>query len=307
MTTESASLTPRAPSVWVLVLTLNQSESTLRALESLQSELTPAVRVLVWDNGSTDGTAEAVRERFPEVTVHRSPDNLGVAGGRNAAARLAIRSGSPTHLLFLDNDMVVTPGFVDELLQPFDTVPDLAQTQAKLRFIDRPDHLNDGGGFKVTYWLARTEPVGFGEVDRGQRDQVRPCLPCGGATLVRADVFEELGGFDETFNPFGPEDLDFSLRVRQAGYRALYIPSALAYHAVTTTFEGGRYTEVYARHKARNWLILMRRHAPLHQRVAFYLLGLPWLLFRMLVREGPRGGVSALRGWIRGVLPGSRG
>ncbi len=292
------------PRIAILILTLNQAESTLRTLESLDSEMGPGVKVLLWDNGSTDGTAKRVRARFPEVLVHDSADNLGVAGGRNAAARLAIERLRPTHLLFLDNDMVVTPGFVESLLEPFRTDPRLAQTQAKLRFIAEPDLLNDGGGFRVTFWLGKTEPVGFREVDRGQRDEVRPCLPCGGATLVRTDVFEELKGFDEVFNPFGPEDLDFSLRVREAGYRALYVPSAMAYHAVTTTFEGGRYTELYARHKARNWLILMRRHAPVHQRMAFYMLGLPWLVGRMLVREGPRRGLSALRGWIRGATRG---
>ncbi len=288
--------------VAVLILTLDQWESTTRTLESLAQERGPEVDVVVWDNGSTDGTAAVVRERFPWVVVHRSQRNLGVAGGRNAAARFARQQFGSTHFLFLDNDMVVTPGFVEGLLAPFREDPGLGQTQAKLRFIAEPDVLNDGGGFRVTWWLARTEPLGFREPDRGQRDQVKPCLPCGGATMVRADLFFELGGFDEVFNPFGPEDLDFSLRMKQAGHRALYIPQAMAYHAVTSTFEGGRYTENYARHKARNWLTLMRRHAPLHQRVAFYLLGAPYLMMRMLFRQGPRQGISALRGWFAGSL-----
>jgi len=289
------------PQVAILILTLDQRESTLRALESLAPEVEDGITVVLWDNASRDGTAEAVRDRFPGALVHESQENLGVAGGRNAAARLAMERLGATHLLFLDNDMVVTPGFVRELLAPFGSDPLLAQTQAKLRFMDEPKVLNDGGGFKVTFWLGRTEPVGFREVDLGQRNEIRPCLPCGGATLVRADVFRELGGFDEIFNPFGPEDLDFSLRVRKAGYRALYVPRAMAFHAVTSTFEGGRYTELYARHKARNWLILLRRHGALHQRAAFYLLGMPYLVARMLAREGPRKGLAALRGWARGT------
>lgn len=288
--------------VAVLILTLDQRESTIRTLESLDSERGPGIDVVVWDNASTDGTAEAVQEQFPGVVVHRSQRNLGVAGGRNAAARFARGQFEPSHLLFLDNDMVVTPGFIRHLLEPFREDQDLGQTQAKLRFIAEPDLLNDGGGFQVSWWLARTEPVGFREPDHGQRDQVRPCLPCGGAMMVRTDLFFRLGGFDEVFNPFGPEDLDFSLRMKRAGYGALYVPQAMAYHAVTTTFEGGRYTERYARHKARNWLILMRRHAPVHQRAAFYLLGAPYLMVRMLFRQGPRRGVAALRGWFTGSL-----
>ncbi len=293
-----------AERVVILILTLDQRESTLHALESLAPERRPGVEVLVWDNASNDGTAEAVEARFPGVHLHPSPANLGVAGGRNAAARLAIERFDPTHLLFLDNDMEVEPGFVEALLAPFRRDPLLAQAQAKLRFLREPELLNDGGGFEVRWWLGRTSPVGFREADRGQRDEPAPCLPCGGATLTRVDVFRELGGFDERYNPFGPEDLDFSLRVREAGYRALYVPGAVAYHAVTTTFEGGRYTERYARTKARNWRLLMRRHAPLRHRLAFYLAGVPWLTLRLLAREGPAGGVRALRGWIGGLRAG---
>jgi hypothetical protein len=294
--------TPPEPSVAILILTLNQQASTLRTLESLLPEIGPRVNILLWDNGSTDGTEDEVRRRYPGVLVHRADRNLGVAGGRNAAARMAVQRFAPTHFLFLDNDMVVTPGFVKALLDPFLGDARLAQAQAKLRFLEEPDLLNDGGGFRVRFWLGRTDPVGFREVDRGQRDQVRPCIACGGATMVRADVFKELGGFDETFNPFGPEDLDFSLRVLKRRYRALFVPSAMAYHAVSHTFEPHGYSEAYARVKARNWLVLMRRHAPVHQRMAFFLLGVPIRLVQLFLREGLSRGFAGLRGWFRGSL-----
>jgi GT2 family glycosyltransferase len=54
--------------------------------------------------------------------------------------------------------------------------------------------LNDGGGARINYLLWRTTPVGYGELDRGQYDRVRECVSCGGAMMVRRDVFEELGG-----------------------------------------------------------------------------------------------------------------
>jgi GT2 family glycosyltransferase len=297
---------PLDPDVAVLILTMDQKARTLSALESLEPELGPGVRVLVWDNGSTDGTPEAVADRFPGVAVHAHHENLGVAGGRNAAARKAVERWDPELLLFLDNDMILEPGFVEALRAAFRRDPALAQAQGKLRFMDEPELLNDGGGFRVRFWLGRTEPVGFREVDRGQRDRARPCIPCGGAMMVRSRVFRELGGFDETFNPFGPEDLDFSLRVKEKGYPALYVPAATAYHAVSHTFESGSYSELYARHKSRHWLVLLRRHAPFHQQAGFFLAGAPWGAFRMLLREGWRGGPAALRGWVRGVLDLSR-
>jgi GT2 family glycosyltransferase len=281
---------------------MNQREKTARALTSFAAIKSPPFHFVLWDNGSQDGTAEAVGAAFPEVLVHHHPTNLGVASGRNAAAALAIEKFSPTHLLFIDNDMVVEPNFVSALLAPFESDPQLAQTQAKLRFMNDPTRLNDGGGCRIQFWLGRTSPVGFAEVDRGQYDKQAKCISCGGAMMVRTDVFQRLGGFDEKFSPFGPEDLDFSLRAYKLGYYALYVPEAVAYHEVSHSFEGGQYTELYARNKSRHWLVFMRRHASIPEQIAFYLAGAPFAIIQMVIREGRKGNWKALRGSVRGLF-----
>jgi GT2 family glycosyltransferase len=250
-----------AYAVSVIMLTMNQRDKTLRALRSFREIASPAFQMVLWDNGSKDGTADAVRGEFPEVIIHCHPTNLGVASGRNAAAALALERFKPTHLLFIDNDMVVTPDFISALLKPFAHDSRLAQTQAKLRLLNDPTRLNDGGGCKIRFWLGLTRPIGFGEIDEGQYDKPTKCISCGGAMMVRTDIFQQLGGFDEKFSPFGPEDLDFSLRAYKQGYYALYVPEAVAYHEVSHSFEGGENTELYARNKARLWLLFKRRHA----------------------------------------------
>ena len=290
--------------VVVIVLTYNQREVTLRCLASLREAGEPSFQVLVWDNGSTDGTGEAVRRSYPEVLVHEHPGNLGVGSGRNAAAALAREWLQPTHLLFLDNDIVIAPGFVRELLAAFRGDPTIGQVQSKLRLLNEPTRLNDGGGCRIEWWWGRTSPVGFGEVDAGQRDRPMPCVACGGAMMVRADRFYQLGGFDPIFDPFGPEDLDFSLRLQAAGYKAMYVPSAMGYHEVSHTFGKG-YTQEYARTKSRHWLRLMRRHASATDWAGFLLLGVPTALLRMTVREARRGNLRALLGTVRGVFDGS--
>lgn len=288
-------------SVTVIILTLNQRERTLQCLESLLAQNEPAFDIILWDNGSQDGTEEAVKKSFPKVHVHYNLTNLGVASGRNAAAELAIRTYKPTHLLFLDNDMLVEPGFVGALLEPFADYDDVGQTQAKLRFMDDRQRLNDGGGARIDFIFWKITPVGFGEIDHGQYDKIRPCVSCGGAMMVRTDVFEQLKGFDPMFDPFGPEDLDFSLRLQEAGYRALYVPQAVAYHVVSHTF-GRDYSEEYARHKSRHWLTFMRRHASPVQQLGFFLLGAPVLAIQVLFREGRKGNLGALRGLARGIV-----
>gem|GEM_PF-632105 len=293
---------PAGTTVAIIILTYNQRAKTLQCLERLHAVGALAHHVLVWDNGSGDGTVEAVRAAFPRVLAHLHHANLGVGSGRNAAARLAMESWQPSHLLFLDNDILIEPGFVEALLQPLLDDPQVGQAQAKLRFMYDPARLNDGGGARITFWLGRVRPVGYGEVDRGQYDQVAPCVSCGGAMLVRADLFQQLGGFDKAFDPFGPEDLDFSLRLQRAGYRALYVPQAVGLHEVSHTFESGGFSEKYARHKARHWFVFLRRHASPLQQAAFFLAGAPYLLARVMLREGRKGNFGAVRGILRGLV-----
>jgi GT2 family glycosyltransferase len=294
------------PSIAVVILTLNQRDQTIRCLRELQDQCGQECdfSILVWDNGSNDQTADAVRAQFPSVLVHSSPDNLGVAGGRNAAAAFAMESLGPEFLLFLDNDMVVQPGFVRELARPFieERGESVGQTQAKLRLGYDPERLNDGGGCDLKLWLGKSRPVGFGEVDKGQYDRSHRCVSCGGAMMVRSSIFRDLGGFDEQFNPFGPEDLDFSLRLQKAGYEAWYIPKAMAFHDVNHTFGADGYSQLYASHRASHWMRLMRRHATVFDWLGFILIGAPLIGLRVLFREGKKGNLGAIRGLITGAL-----
>ena len=295
------SRTSEIPQIVVIILTFNQRDKTLECLSYLLPSPKSFFQVLLWDNGSDDGTVEAVKVAYPGVSVHSHPTNLGVAGGRNAAADLALHNLHATHMLFLDNDIQVEPGFVDALFAPFSNNPQVGQTQAKLRFMHARDRLNDGGGARINFALWRIKPVGYNEVDRGQHDKEKKCISCGGAMMVRADIFKQLGGFDPLFGPFGPEDLDFSLRLQKAGYQALYIPQAVGYHEVSHTYGKG-YTEDYAKHKSRHWLLFMRRHASPWQKLAFYMFGAPYLAVNVALREGRKGNWGAIRGLLRGVV-----
>ena len=287
--------------VVIIILTYDQKDKTLECLTTLLGGEDMPFRVIVWDNGSHDGTIAAVNEAFPVVLTHYSETNLGVAGGRNIAAQMAIYELGATHLLFLDNDILVEPGFVSALYEPFEADPQMGQTQAKLRFMHDRSLINDGGGARISFVFWRVKPVGFGEQDMGQYDASKPCISCGGAMMVRSNIFQQLNGFDPLFGPFGPEDLDFSIRLQKSGYKSMYIPKAVGYHQVSHTFGEG-YSEEYARHKSRHWLLFMHRHANIWQKLAFYLFGAPVLAIQVFIREARRGNLRALRGLIQGLL-----
>lgn len=289
----------QAVEIAVVILTCNQRDVTLRCLSSFESVDRDGVGILVWDNGSADGTVTAIKERFPDVEVRRSDENLGVAGGRNAGARAAIERWGPEFLLFLDNDTVVTTGFIQNLRGPFEKSLEIGMTTPKIRLLDDPKRIDCAGGSRVQFILGQTSDIGDGEIDRGQYDVMRDCVP-GGIVLVRVDVFNELEGFDTDFNPYGPEDLDFSLRVREAGYRCIYVPDSVIYHSPTQTFESGQYSTTYTRQKAVNWYRLVQKHATPTQKVAFWLVGVPLRLLGAFVREARRGNVRAITGLFSG-------
>jgi hypothetical protein len=115
-------------------------------------------------------------------------------------------------------------------------------------------------------------------------------------------IFQELGGFDEIFSPYGPEDLDFSLRLQEAGWEAWYVPPPSGCMTTTTPFGAAGYSEDYARHRARHWMMLMRRHASPLDWLGFLFVGVPLIAGRVVLREARKGNLwSALRGLVRGA------
>jgi GT2 family glycosyltransferase len=285
----------------IVILTWNQREKTSRCLHSIADAGYDLGRVVLWDNGSQDGTDELVLSRFPSVIYHHHPTNQGVASGRNSAALLAERRLSPTHLMFLDNDMVVTRGCLELLCQPFTTDARLAQAMAKIRFMSQPKRLHSAGGQVINFALGMKGGTGYLEVDRGQHDEQRHCLPSGGATLVSKDVFFELDGFDSVFDPFGAEDTDFSYRVKAAGYRAVYVPDAVLYHDYSNKMGEGGGARSYMAARVRQWMILMRRHATPAERIAFFCGGALIGFLKVALTAAARGKAGALLGIPGGV------
>jgi GT2 family glycosyltransferase len=294
----------------IVLLTLDQRDLTLRCLDSLSRVEGPEHVVMVWDNGSADGTSDAIAARFPDVLVHHHPENIGVASGRNAAVEFVLARERVTHLLFLDNDMTVEPDFLGPLVEATRGPGGPALATGKIRDIEDHARLYGAGGCRIRFWCGDTMHVGHREIDRGQYDRPRPCIPSGGCLMVRLDVFRDLGGFDRLFDPYGPEDLDLGLRARRAGHAGEYRPESVVYHATRPgrTFDSGSYSRSYATLRARHWLQFLGRHASWLQKAGFYGIGAPWLAAKLAVREARRGNLGpALGGLLRGGLQFLRG
>lgn len=293
----------RDPLVIAVILTRNQKADTLRCLRSFQSVDYSRLEIVLVDNGSTDGTHQAVSQEFPSVHVVYSTTNAGVAGGRNIGIAHAGRNFAYDYLLYNDNDTVVTHDFLRPLVAALEANPQIGIAAPKLYVMGEEGRLDSAGGSVINFWTGKTRRRGSGEIDRGQYDgaHMPDCVPTGIA-LTRRSVIERCGGFDPTFNPYGPEDLDFSLRARAQGFSFRYVPASVIYHKGNKTGFGA-YNPEYAALKGRNLRKFVKRHATTLQWYGFNLF-LPFLGMRTACRELTRGNVKAPLQLIRGYLRG---
>ena len=240
------------PRVDVITLTWNQRQDTLACLESLSRLTYPNYRIIVVDNGSSDGTAEAVRERFPNVELIVNERNLGFQGGFNVGMRRALDTGAD-FVFVMNNDTTVQPDILGELIK-YATPPDVGMLSPKIYYFAEPDRIWTVGGDRhpITFEMIHK---GEGQLDRGQWDQVleRDYL-VGCAMLMKRSLLEQIGLFDTGYHPIYYEDVDMCVRAQQAGYRLLMVPGAKMWHKVSASsggFDSPRQRYLMARHSVR--------------------------------------------------------
>jgi GT2 family glycosyltransferase len=203
----------------IILVGHNHRTELLRCLAGLGSE----DEIIVVDNGSRDGTVEAVRRACPGVRVIESQRNLGFGGGANLGAAAA----RGELLVFLNPDTVVTPGWLAALAQALAEDPTAGLVTPQIRLWRQPERINACGA--DVHLSGLTLCRGLGEDATGYQTPAEVAAVSGAAFAIRRELFRTLGGFDETFYLY-MEDVDLSWRARLAGYRCLYVPEAVVYH-----------------------------------------------------------------------------
>jgi N-acetylglucosaminyl-diphospho-decaprenol L-rhamnosyltransferase len=225
------------PRVDVGIVTWNTAELTVRALEHLLgTDQGCELRVLVWDNASSDGTAQAIRAAFPDVELEAGTENLGFAAAMN---RLIVRSDAPWFLA-LNSDAWPEEGAIDRLVRAADGRADVGLVAPRL---ERPDgtleHSTHPFPSVLVASLYALGLVGRLSADRAERlmlepawqhDRARPVdWAVGAAWLLRRGALDDVGLLDESFFMYA-EDLEWCWRARQRGWEVLFEPTALVRH-----------------------------------------------------------------------------
>ena len=214
-----------------------------------------SARVLVVDNGSSDGSAEHVRARWPQVELLELPENIGVA----AALNRAVESADTELLALLNNDIELEPDWLAQLAGALNAFPEAASASGKLlRFHERA-RIDAAGDLML--WSGAVINRGYGMRDEGQFDTAQPVFAaCAGAALYRRSAFEVVGPFDESFFAY-LEDIDWGIRAQLAGLASRYVPTAVGYHMGGATTR--RHKGFYGRLQRRNTLLLIAKDFPL--------------------------------------------
>ncbi len=245
--------------VAIIVLTYNGLQDTRECLKSLRKLQDAQAIIYVVDNGSSDGTADAIAAEFQDsiILIHNEK-NLLYAGGNNVGIRRALADGHAS-ILLLNNDTTVALDFLAHLVHVGSELP-RAILAPKIYYASRPDVLWFAGGI-ANIRRAHFAHRGIREKDNGQYDNREPTdWATGCALFVPREVFDEIGLLDENLGLYN-EDVDFCLRAKASGFGIYYVPAAKMWHKVSAAM-GGNLAPAKLRSKWRSLRILLRKHLP---------------------------------------------
>lgn len=273
------------PLVVIVVVTWNGLEDTLACLSALRRLAYPARRVVLVDNGSRDGTPEVVRRCFPEVHIIANPTNRGYVAANNQGIAWALAQGA-AWLLLLNNDVLVAPGLLDELIRVGEQTPGVGIVGPVMQRTLRPDILDLGGDLdfrRGRVLLRRYEPT-LAAHDRLPIDYVWGC-----ALLARREVLERVGGLDPVYVAYF-EDTELCMRARALGYATVVALRAQVVHQVGRSGEKRFLWQTFYRLRnhalfflrwgwRRDWPVLLP---------SLVLVELPWILLQSARALGAR-------------------
>lgn len=274
------------PSVSVIVLTFNAREFVERCLTAVFQQTYVNFEVIVVDNASSDGTADFVRERFPQAQMVSSPHNGGYGAGNNLGAAHA----SGEILVFLNPDTVPEPDWLEQLIGAMRRHARRFAT-SRITLQSNRQRLNSGGN--LIHFLGLSFCRGLNS-PRSCFDQVELVSGASGAACaISHDLFERIGGFDRTFFLYH-DDVDLSARALLAGEPCLYVPEATVAHDYSLSvlptkwgwIEAHRYAVLLKVFRVRTLLILIPA-----------LLAADAMTFAYLAMRGPAYVAAKLRSY----------
>jgi len=282
-----------------VIPTYNRREDVVECLRSIQKLDYPNYEIIVVDNGSTDGTGDAIERLFQEVKLIKSERNLGVTGGRNLGAK----HSSGEYIFFLDHDTTVGRNTLNELMSVMQSNHNIGIAGPAVYYYNDPKRVW-GLGTSINMVTGRVSFNEAGKIDNGQFVKVIDVQVLPTAFLVESEVIDKVGLFDDIFFAVY-EDTDFCFRVKEAGYKVICVTTAKVWHKVSLN-EREQQLGVLRRayYVARNRIIFMRKHAKPLNFFSFLIVSAPIFAFYYTLQSSKYFDNSATREYYKGLLDG---
>jgi len=204
------------PKISVIIVNYNGKILLEKCLESLFKVNYDNFEVILVDNNSTDKTVDFITKNYPSVILIKLDSNKGFAEPNNIGSKIA----KGEHLLFLNNDTIVTPNFISELVKVIENDTKIAICQSLLLKLD--GSIDSSGDF--------IDKLGVVYNSKTKTDEIREISSARGASMIiRKKIFKELNGFDEKFF-VSFEDVDLGWRTWISGYKVVINPKSIVYH-----------------------------------------------------------------------------
>lgn len=287
----------RLPLVSIITINYNQAETTRQFLDSSRSLLYPNYEIIVVDNASTPTLdSQLVQGHYPKVRFIRSEKNLGFTGGNNAG----MHEARGDFFFIVNNDTELTPTLLDQLIRPFAENDQIGVVCPKIKYFDDPTIVQYAGYKSMNMLTGTAYAIGYDQLDQGQFDRPGPTnFAHGCAMMVSRRVVEQVGRFAERFFLYY-EELDWSQRIRDAGFQIYYQPSATILHKESVSV--GRHSTLKTYYMTRNRILYMRRHCSLLQRLFFYGYFAGAVLPKHLLSYLIKGQFAHANAFARGVV-----
>ena len=278
----------------IITINYNGLKDTCALIETIP--FNDKMEVIVVDNASTNDEVSEIQKRYPYVTIIKSDQNLGFAGGNN----LGIKAAKGKYLFLVNNDTIFEDFNVQALIDRLESSDDIGIVCPKIRFTWGCNPIQFTGYTPLSKITVRNQAIGFGEEDKGQYETAHPTpYAHGAAMLIKREAIEKVGLMPECYFLYY-EELDWSMMFTRAGYQIWYEPACTIYHKESQATGQNSPLKVY--YLTRNRLLFVKRNKKGYAKYITYAYLICMVAPRDIIKYTLKGEFKLVLSVIKGLI-----
>lgn len=270
------------PKVAIIILNWNNWSDTIECLKSIEKINYPNFQTILIDNNSTDDSVKEIKRQFPQLALIENKENLGFAGGNNVGIRKALNEQAD-YILLLNNDTVVKPNFLKELIEIGENNSRFGILGPKIYFFNQPEKIWFGGG-KLNWIRTKGTHINYNKVESPEEKETNNYqivnYISGCCLLIKTEVIKKVGPMSEEYFLYY-EDADWNLRAQKAGYFSVLVPAAKILHKASQSAKEGSFSYIY--YHSRNGLLLAKKFNSFFKQIIVFTSSV-WIFKKQIIK-----------------------